>query len=152
MAKLAGCTNRKPFQIFADNIAADISLGLADRYVVILFIYPELCGRYRIFCRAVAIDHLIGTVPVMLEFLTAKGNEFKTRSIFKQLCYQFTHLCREGSTGKLLILDAFCNSNSILPDILRENIQQCTCGKRSKQVNDRCIKAEACKFCHDIIR
>ena len=88
----------------------------------------------------------------MLEFLTAKGNEFKTRSIFKQLCYQFTHLCREGNTGKLLILDAFCNSNSILPDILRENIQQCTCGQWSKQVNDRCIKTEACKFCHDIIR
>ena len=123
MAKLAGCTDRKPLQIFAHNIAADIPLGLSYRYVVILLIYPEFCGRYGIFSRTVTIDHLIGTIPVMLEFLTAKGNKLKARSILKQLCYQLTHLCREGSAGKLLILDAFCNSNGILPDILRENIQ-----------------------------
>ena len=123
MAKLAGCTDRKPLQIFAHNIAADIPLGLSNRNVVILFIYPELCGGYGIFGRTVTIDHLIGAVPVMLEFFTAKGNKFEARSIFQQLCYQLAHLRREGSAGKLLILNAFCNSNSILPDILRKNIQ-----------------------------
>ena len=119
VTKFAGRTHRKPVQILIHNVAAHIPLWFSDRDVVILSVYQKLCGRNRILCRTVAINHLIGTVTVMLEFLAAKCNKFKSRCILQKFCNQFSHLGREGYGGDLFFLYISAYGNGVLTDTLR---------------------------------
>ena len=119
MAKLAGSSHRKSVQSLIHNVTADISLGFSDRNIIILLIHPELRGRYGVFCRTVAIDHLISTFSVMLEFLSAQCNKSKCRCILQKFCNQLTHLCREGYCGNLCFFYIFAYGNCILSDTLR---------------------------------